>query len=59
MACPLILQHHDALYAEVPESEAEAWQARMVEAMQHPVPIAGRDVVFPVESKIGDTWADL
>jgi len=59
MGCPLILQHHDSLVAEVPEGEAESWRARMVEAMQHPVPLAGRDVIFPVESATGAAWGHL
>lgn len=59
LECPLILQHHDSLIAEVLEGEAKYWRTKMVEAMQHPIELAERKVVFPVEAKIGRTWADL
>lgn len=55
---PLIIDHHDALMAEVPNSCA-LWGAKtMEETMQQPVPELGGKR-FPVEVKAGVTWADL
>lgn len=55
---PLVIDHHDALYAEVPEGQARETEATMVECMAAPVPELG-GVVFPVDTAVGYTWGSL
>ena len=55
---PLILQHHDALYFEVPEVEAPALTAHAREVMERPVAEFG-GFVFPVDSSQGPSWGEL
>lgn len=55
---PLVIDHHDALYAEVPEGQAVETEAAMVECMAAPVPELG-GVVFPVDTAVGYTWGSL
>jgi DNA polymerase I-like protein with 3'-5' exonuclease and polymerase domains len=56
--CPLILQHHDALVAEVPDPQVEGWVERMRAIMERPVPELG-GYVFPVEVSVGQSWGTL
>jgi DNA polymerase-1 len=55
---PIILQHHDALYLEVPEREADLWATRLRDTMQEPVPEID-DTSFPVETQVGTSWGDM
>lgn len=58
LGCPLVFQHHDALFAEVPENEADYWKATMVEVMTRPIPEFA-NTRFPVDAKVGYSWKDL
>jgi DNA polymerase-1 len=53
---PIILQHHDSFLLEVPEDERDLWYTRTREAMEEPVVVGGREVVFPVDGKWGRNW---
>lgn len=55
---PIIIDHHDALYAEVPDDQVETTRATMVECMTEPVPELG-GAQFPVDTASGKTWAEL
>jgi DNA polymerase I-like protein with 3'-5' exonuclease and polymerase domains len=55
---PILIDHHDALVAEVPLS-CENWaKSTFVECMTQPVEELG-GVRFPVDVASGPTWADL
>lgn len=54
---PLILDHHDGLYAEVPDEREEFTLAQMRATMEAPVPEFG-GAVFPIEGHTGQSWAD-
>jgi DNA polymerase I-like protein with 3'-5' exonuclease and polymerase domains len=58
LGVPLILDHHDALLAEVPAIEAERTAAIMRGVMEKPVSELG-DAGFPVETTIGPSWGEL
>lgn len=58
VGAPLWLDHHDAIYLEVPEEEGLDWAARLREAMEIPVPELG-DVTFPVDVSMGPNWKDM
>ena len=55
---PLILQHHDALVLEVPETEVQYWGRVLKTEMERPVPELG-DAVFPVDLTVGNAWGRL
>lgn len=56
--CPLVFQHHDQIFGEVPEKEGERWKDLMVEVMTQPIPEFG-GTRFPVDAKIGYTWTEV
>jgi DNA polymerase-1 len=56
MRSRLILQIHDELLLEVPDDEAEAAQALVVEVME-----GALDLVVPlvVDARLGENWAEV
>lgn len=58
IGCPLILQHHDALYLECPDEDVLRWSAQLKLVMEKPVPELG-NMIFPVEVGAGPNWAEL
>ena len=58
LGCPLVLQMHDELMAEVPAAEAPKWDALMKEVMEAPVKELG-GAVFPTEGAMATNWGAL
>jgi len=58
LGCPLILQHHDALYSECLEGEVPKWAPMMKQVMELPVKELG-ERVFPVDLEAGPSWGEL
>lgn len=54
----LLLQVHDSLMFELPHHYAERAK-RIVEIMEAPVKIQGRQVTFPVDVSTGTSWGDM
>lgn len=55
----LIAQIHDAAMFEVPESRADDVGAIIREIAEAPVRVCGKDVVFPIDLKIGGRWSEV
>lgn len=55
---PLVLQYHDELVLEVPESEAELWHTRVKDEMEAPIPELG-NMSFPTSKATSDNWGGL
>lgn len=55
---PLILEHHDALYMEIEESELPKWAKVVTEIMELPVPEYD-GFVFPSELEVGPSWGEM
>lgn len=55
---PLWLDHHDAIYLEVPMDEEHAWAQKLLEAMEEPVPELG-GTVFPISLESGRSWYEM
>jgi len=56
--CPMVIQMHDEVIAEVPDSDVEKWSEAMRVEMEAPVPELG-GTVFPTDVAIGKTWAEV
>jgi DNA polymerase I-like protein with 3'-5' exonuclease and polymerase domains len=55
---PLWLDHHDALYLEVPTGDLEGWANRQRKVMESPIPELD-GMVFPVDMEVGPTWGTM
>lgn len=58
LGCPMCLQHHDALYAEVKANELNYWANTMKLVMEQPVEELGNHR-FPVEVEVGPSWGEM
>jgi DNA polymerase I-like protein with 3'-5' exonuclease and polymerase domains len=56
--CPIILQHHDSLVAEVPEGEVDRWASLMQSIMTCPRPEIP-DLPLAVDVEVGRSWGTL
>jgi len=54
----LMLQLHDAIYAQVPEEEVGPTIAIMRRAMLKPVVVNHRTMVIDIDFKVGDSWGE-
>ena len=50
---------HDSLLVELPERDMDRRLVQVVKYMQSPISLFGRDIVFPVEVKVGQRWGQL
>jgi len=55
----LIAQIHDAAMFEVPERRADEVVAIIKEIAESPVRVRNRNVVFPIDIKIGGRWSEV
>jgi DNA polymerase I-like protein with 3'-5' exonuclease and polymerase domains len=53
------LQIHDAVYGQGPDHDVEVWARKVRETMMIPVTIHGREVIVPVDVKVGYKWNQL
>jgi len=58
LGCPMCLQHHDALYAEVKANELNYWANTMKLVMEQPVEELDGSR-FPVEVSVGPSWGEM
>jgi DNA polymerase I-like protein with 3'-5' exonuclease and polymerase domains len=58
LGCPIVIQMHDELVAEVPDGEVDHWSEVMRVVMETPVPELG-GTVFPTDVAVGKTWAEV
>ena len=56
--CPLCLQHHDALYAEIDQSRVRYWANVMKGVMERKVPELNNSR-FPVDVEVGPSWGEM
>ena len=54
----LIIQHHDAFYLDVPESQAQRASEILIREMERPFKLPHGEVSFPVDPHIGVHWSD-
>jgi DNA polymerase-1 len=55
---PIVLQYHDELMMECPESKAEKFAIELKEIMESPVPELD-NTSFPVDVSIGENWGEM
>lgn len=55
----LVIQLHDAFYAIAREKDAKVTKEILIEEMEKPVVIDGKQWTFPVEAKVGTHWSQL
>jgi DNA polymerase-1 len=58
LGCPLCLQHHDALYAEVAKRDTNYWAQTIKTVMEQPVAELGNRK-FPVDLEVGPSWGEM
>lgn len=52
-------QVHDSVLACWPEDERHIWHPRMQACLTNPVTVHGRTLLIPIDSKVGQNWADM
>lgn len=55
----LVIQLHDAHYAIAREKDARVTKEIIIEEMERPVTIEGKQHIIPVEAKVGTHWSQL
>lgn len=57
--CPLVLQVHDSCVYDVPNSKVSLVERTLADIWSVPVPLAGGDLILPIDSKRGDRFSEL
>lgn len=54
-----MLQIHDAFVIQVTRGYVDLWLPKIEEAFNIPILINGRELVIPIDVKVGDNWDDM